>query len=143
MYWGRERSGGHMHGSAQPITSTCEQTDTKADALASEIHDDPHLRSARSLAGYQVDATDGEIGHIEDYMANDQSWLLHFMIVDTRNCLPGRRVLISPQWIERVEWGASKVLVGLSREASLAAPSLIPSSRLASTMEARCTTTTV
>jgi hypothetical protein len=37
-------------------------------------------------------------------------------VVDTRNWWPGKKVLISPRWIERVSWNESKVFVNLSRE---------------------------
>jgi hypothetical protein len=77
---------------------------------------DPHLRSLKEVTGYHIQAPDGEIGHVEEFIANDSNWFICYMVVDTRNWLPGRKVLISPDWIERVSWANSKVYVDLPRE---------------------------
>jgi uncharacterized protein YrrD len=77
---------------------------------------DFHLRSTRNVAGYHIQASDGELGHVEDFIVDDRTWTIRYLIVDTRNWWPGKKVLVSPQWIERVSWTESKVFVNLSRE---------------------------
>jgi hypothetical protein len=77
---------------------------------------DPHLRSTYNVCGYNIQATDGEIGHVEDFVIDDETWSIRYLIVGTRNWWPGRKVLVSPQWIERVSWSESKVFINLSRE---------------------------
>ena len=77
---------------------------------------DPHLRSTHDVGGHHIQAADGEIGHVEDFMIDDETWAIRYLIVDTRNWWPGKKVLVSPQWIERVSWSESKVFVNLSRE---------------------------
>jgi sporulation protein YlmC with PRC-barrel domain len=77
---------------------------------------DPHLRSTQQVTGYHVQATDGEIGHIEDFVIDDETWTIRYLIVGTRNWWPGKKVLVAPQWIERVSWSESKVFINLSRE---------------------------
>jgi sporulation protein YlmC with PRC-barrel domain len=83
---------------------------------------DAHLRSTHDVSGYHIHATDGEIGHVEDFVIDDETWAIRYLIVDTRNWWPGKRVLVSPQWIERVSWSDSKVFVNLSREAIRQSP---------------------
>ncbi len=78
---------------------------------------DPHLRSTQEVTGYHIQATDGEIGHVEDFIIDDETWAIRYLIVSTRNWWPGKRILVSPQWIERVSWSESKVFVNLRREA--------------------------
>lgn len=78
---------------------------------------DRHLRSTREVTGYHLQALDGEIGHVEDFVVDDQTWTVRYLIVGTKNWWPGKTVLISPHWIERVSWNESKVFVNLSREA--------------------------
>ena len=68
--------------------------------------------------GHHIQATDGEIGHVEDFIVDDDTWAICYLIVDTQNWWPGKKVLISPKWIERVSWSESKVFVNLTREAS-------------------------
>ena len=77
---------------------------------------DPHLRSTYSVSGHHIQAADGEIGHVEDFIIDDETWAIRYLIVNTHNWWAGKKVLVSPQWIERVSWGERKVFVNLSRE---------------------------
>jgi len=77
---------------------------------------DPHLRSASTVRGYNIQAKDGEIGHIDDFVIDDETWAIRYMVADTQNWWSGKKVLISPRWIERVSWEESKVFVNLLRE---------------------------
>jgi len=90
------------------------------DALRGSAHDenswDPHLRSTHDVSGHRIQATDGEIGHVEDFVIDDQTWAMRYLFFDTRNWWPGKKVLVSPQWIERVSWSEKAVFVNLSRE---------------------------
>ena len=76
---------------------------------------DAHLRSTRAVSGHHIQAVDGEIGHVEDFIIDDETWAIRYLIIDTRNWWPGKKVLVSPQWIERVSWIQSQVFVNLSR----------------------------
>jgi hypothetical protein len=76
---------------------------------------DPHLRSSRAVTGYHIQATDGDIGHVEDYLVDDYSWAVRYMIVDTTNWWAGKQVLVAPAWIRQVDWDQSKVHVSLTR----------------------------
>jgi hypothetical protein len=77
---------------------------------------DHHLRSTYGVSGHHIQALDGELGHVEDFIIDDKTWAIRYLIVDTHNWWPGKKVLVSPQWIERVSWGERKVFVNLSRE---------------------------
>jgi sporulation protein YlmC with PRC-barrel domain len=88
--------------------------------------DDPHLRSTENVEGYYIHAKDGEIGHVEDYMVDDEKWNIRFIVVDTTNWLPGRKVLVLPRWIKRIDWGESKVYVDLMRETIKNSPEFDP-----------------
>ena len=88
----------------------------RREPIHSEKAWDPHLRSTHDVSGYHIQATDGEIGHVEDFIIDDETWAIRYLIVDTRNWWPGKKILVSPQWIERVSWSESKVFVNLTRE---------------------------
>jgi sporulation protein YlmC with PRC-barrel domain len=79
-------------------------------------HDNPHLRSMRQVVDYHIHATDGEIGHVEDFIVDDKNWALHYLVVDIGKWLPGRKVLISPKKIRNVNWADTSVYLNLSRE---------------------------
>lgn len=78
---------------------------------------DPHLRSERHVTGYHVEASDGRIGHVEDFLLDAQSWALRYFIIDTRNWLPGRHVLLGTDWIDEVSWAKRTVHVPQTRDA--------------------------
>jgi hypothetical protein len=77
---------------------------------------DPRLRSTAAVTGYDIQASDGEIGHVADFVVDDETWAIRYMIVDTGNWWPGKKVLVSPRWIQRVSWSESKVFVDFLRE---------------------------
>lgn len=83
---------------------------------------DTHLRSANDTLGYHVQATDGTIGHVDEFLIDDDVWRIRYLVIDTRNWLPGRRVLVSPEWIGTVDWATEVVEVGLTRDAVKASP---------------------
>lgn len=88
--------------------------------------DEYHLRSSGEVEGYHIRATDGEIGHVEDYILELEPWVIRYVIVDTRNWLPGRKVLISPDWINFVDWSQRSVGVDMTREAVKNSPEYDP-----------------
>lgn len=87
---------------------------------------DQRLRSAKEVEGYHVKATDGEVGHVEDFVLDDDGWVVRYVIVDTRNWLPGKKVLVSPEWFDAVSWADQKVMVDLTREAIRNSPAYDP-----------------
>ncbi len=83
---------------------------------------DPHLRSTHQVTDYHIQAIDGEIGHVEDFIIDDETWAIRYLIVNTRNWWPGKKVVLSPRWIEKVSWEEGKVFVNLRREAIKESP---------------------
>jgi uncharacterized protein YrrD len=76
---------------------------------------DPNLRSAAEISRYHVAAKDGEIGHIDDLLIDDTDWTLRFLVADTRNWLPGKKVLIEPDRLRSVSWADQHIVLALSR----------------------------
>jgi hypothetical protein len=83
---------------------------------------DPHLRSCEALAKYHVHASDGDIGHVQAFLVDDQSWAIRYVVLNTSNWWLGHQVLIAPTWIQDVSWSQSKVTVNLTRLAVQEAP---------------------
>lgn len=86
---------------------------------------DSHLRSTHEVSEYNIHASDGEIGHVEDFIIDDETWAIRYMIIDTKNWWPGKKVLVAPQWIERVSWDESKVFINHSRESIKQSPEYV------------------
>jgi uncharacterized protein YrrD len=83
---------------------------------------DPHLRSCNAVAGYHIKARDGEIGHVQGFLVDDQTWSVRYLIVNTSNWWVGHQVLVSPEWIKSVSWAGSYVDISLDRQAVKDAP---------------------
>ncbi len=118
--------------------------DWKRDALAAG-HERPHerspdadgegedsrLRATAEVAGYDIQASDGSIGHVGDFIFDDESWTIRYLVVDTVNWWPGgRKVLIATHWIDSIDWEQRKVFTSLSRERVKSSPEYDPSALL-------------
>jgi hypothetical protein len=85
---------------------------------------DSHLFSVKDLSGftkYSVEATDGDVGHVTDVLVDDHDWAIRYLVVSTRDWLPGKRVLVPPQWV-KVDWEDATLSLDLTRETIKAAP---------------------
>jgi hypothetical protein len=89
-----------------------------------------HLRSTDAVSGYRIDAADGEIGHVEKFIVDDEGFAIRYLEVATKNWWPGKKVLLSPAWVERVSWEESKVFVAVTREAIKTCPEYEDSARI-------------
>ena len=107
-YWGAVGMGmysGMLPPGAEPSAPTSD-----------EASGDVHLRSAKELRGYHIQGTDEAIGHVNDFIVDDETWEVRYLVIDTSNWWFGKKVLIAPRWASRVSWAESKVHVGVSRE---------------------------
>ncbi len=95
---GQDRRGTEAHGTHPTSTSN-----------------DCHLRSSNAVIGHHIEATDGEIGHLEDLLIDDHTWAIRYLVVNTSNWWSGRRVLVAPHWVRDVSWSEAKVSVDLTR----------------------------
>ena len=130
MYWG----GPYMWGSYPYIVRDREKW---RESTHGEKAWDPHLRSTHDVSGHTIQASDGEIGHVADFIIDDEIWAIRYLIVDTQNWWPGKKVLLSPHWIEGVSWSESKVFVNLSRETIKQSPEYTEESLLTRDYETR------
>jgi hypothetical protein len=89
--------------------------DAQAEAARAD-EGDPCLRSIREVTGYHLHASDGEIGHVSDFLIEDGDWSIHYLVADTRNWWPGRHVLISPRSITSTDWPERLVNLDISRD---------------------------
>lgn len=111
---------------AVPVVVEGNAEEREREATSGYYGGDPHLRSAKEVIGYHVAAKDGEIGHIEDFLVDDETAKIRYGVIDTVNWLPGKKVLISPQWIREVKWAESRVYVDATQEAVRNSPEYNP-----------------
>jgi len=105
---------------------------------ADKMSGDPHLRSVREITGYGIEAIDRDIGKVNDVIVDDETWLVRYLVVATHKWLPGRKVLISPQWVVGpVSWSARQVKIIMSRESIKNSPEYNPAAPVNREYEAR------
>ncbi|MEO8135464.1 MAG: PRC-barrel domain-containing protein [Betaproteobacteria bacterium] len=96
-----------------------------ADSVA-KLHrdrgDDPHLRSCRAIQRYHIHATDGDIGHLDSLLVDDEAWAIRYLVVNTSDWWLGHQTLVAPPWIVAIGWLNATVSVDLTREAIKDAP---------------------
>ena len=119
-YWGGSGLWGAAYYPGEMLTGT-DHAESGAAA-----HDDPHLRSCKAIAGYHISAVDGEIGHLQGLLVDEESWAIRYLIVNTSNWWGGHLVLVAPGWIRDVGWLRRSLTVELTRQAIRESPPYDP-----------------
>jgi hypothetical protein len=98
---------------------------------------DERLKSAKDVAGYHIHARDGQIGHVEDFLFDDVTWAIRYLLVDTSNWIGGRAVLVPPSWAGHIDWIRQELVVKLTRQAIRACPPYVEETGVDSAFEDR------
>lgn len=99
-----------------PVNSAYEDKEEEALARRMVNPEDANLCSLKDTEGLYIESLDGEIGHVSDFMVNDETWEIVWMVVNTRNWLPSNFVLISPDRIKSINWPKRRVYLSLTRQ---------------------------
>jgi hypothetical protein len=78
---------------------------------------DAHLRSAQAVNGYHIQASDGKLGHVCDFMMDSQSWAICQLVIKTGHRFSGKEVQIPTSKVHRLSYEESTVFVKLTVEA--------------------------
>lgn len=132
-YWGGAGVWGMGAYAGSPTIQHRIEEDLKAHRTDSDQETgDSHLRSCNAVMGHRIEATDGGIGRVEDFLLDDDGWAIRYLIVGTSNwkVWAGHQVLVAPQWIDEVSWPEARVSVDLTRQALKKAPPYDPARQL-------------
>ncbi len=125
-YWSPRAGAVDLPPPGEPPPRVTEKVEQARAAATPQPAGDPHLRSIREVTGYHVHASDGAIGHVEDFVVDARQWVIRFVMIDTRNWLPGRKVLVAPNWFTGVDWGQREARTDLTRDAIEKSPPYEP-----------------
>lgn len=84
------------------------------------------LRPIKNILNYRILATDGEIGGVSDLIVDDQEMKLRYLVIDTGNWLPGKKVVLSTAWISRVAPERDTVVMNIEKKRIQEAPEYKP-----------------
>jgi hypothetical protein len=104
------------------VRASNERIAAEAEEQRRRQEEDPHLRSYNAVKQYHLHAIDGDIGHVDEFLIDEQSWAIRYLIVNISNWWVGHQVLVAPRRIGEVCWSSAKVTVSLSRQEVKDAP---------------------
>jgi len=108
---------------AEVLNPTPEPTTTGMEVAEKK---EEHLRSVEEMLGYGIAAIDRDIGHVDDFIVDDQAWALRYLVVDTGNWLPGRKILVATPWLGSIDWAEQRLHVELDAESIRNGPEFDP-----------------
>lgn len=85
-----------------------------------------HLRSEREVSGYKVDTADGQVGHVDDFLLDEENWAIRYLLVDTSDWLPGKNTLLPPAAVASVSWVDGSILARATKDELKNAPPFDP-----------------
>lgn len=81
--------------------------------------DDPHLRSTNAITGYHIEAYDGAIGTVSDFIMDDMNWSIPELVIKTGGWFSGSHVTIPTTTVDHIRYESSSVYIHMTREAIL------------------------
>lgn len=125
-YYGWSSSVVHPGAIASPLSSPPLFGATEVDKVAGmELplsHQDPHLRSITAVTGYRIEATDGDIGHVKNFLVDNLTWCVRYLLIDTHTWFGGTRVVVATHNVSDIRWSDRCVRLDLSRSDINASP---------------------
>jgi len=110
--WGRGPSPGLVAAGAK----------MEARAPHSDKPNDVHLRSANEVRRYQVHGSDGDVGHVDDFIIDDETWEIRYLVVQSSHIWFGNKVLVAARWANRISREGKCIYFDLTRDAIKACP---------------------
>lgn len=74
------------------------------------------IHNEKMIKGYKINAADDELGKTDAFLFDDEDWAIRYLVADTRKWLPGRKVLISPISIEKINHEEEHITVNLTKQ---------------------------
>jgi hypothetical protein len=97
-----------------------------ADAQTPPLDGGDHLHSVAEFKGYIVHAVDGDIGHVENCLADDANWDIRYLVIATRNWWPGKVAQLSPYAVKDIDWFGEHINMNVTRDQVRSAPAWDP-----------------
>jgi hypothetical protein len=95
------------------------------------------LLFVNQLHGFKVLASDGVIGHIDEFYFDDLSWKVRYCVVDLGNWITDRKVLISPAALGKLDWNNKGLSIGATKDQIQKSPDATAELPVARSLEVR------
>ena len=126
-YWTAPAYMGHVpvHTPLSPSPTKGNGDPLREKSVTDELKD-PNLRSTKEVIGYHLHALDGDIGHVRDMIVDDEAWVIRYLVINTKNWLPGKDVILPPSWAEKISWKESTVHINITKKVVKECPEFDP-----------------
>lgn len=74
------------------------------------------LIDAKTLEGFKIHATDGDVGEVHDVLFDDAQWTVRYFVVSTGSWFNRERVLLSPECVTSIDVDGRGLGVSLRRQ---------------------------
>src|SRR5512135_669019 len=78
----------------------------------------------KDLKGNTIVATDGDIGKVDDFYFDEESWTIRYLVADTGDWLLRRKVLLSPVAFGKADFASGRFKVTLTKKQIENSPSI-------------------
>jgi hypothetical protein len=124
-YWGATHFGGAVLPNAEArIVADAARREAEAETLPLDGVD--RLHNVVEFKGYYVHALDGDIGHVENVLADDSNWEIRYLVIATRNWWPGKIVQLAPYAVKDIDWFGERINMNVTRDRVRSAPAWDP-----------------
>ena len=82
------------------------------------------LHNLKQIRGHKLAASDGAIGHVNDFYFDDKTWAIRYLVADTGDWLSGRQVLLSPPAFGALDHDGKVLTINLTRKQIENSPSI-------------------
>lgn len=82
------------------------------------------LHRLSRINGFHVRASDGPMGHVDDFIVDENGWHIRYLVVDTSNWMGGKWVAVSPESVDRIEWTEQRIYMSLTQDEIRKSPTL-------------------
>jgi hypothetical protein len=123
-YWGTSHFGGVLPNAESEIVEDAARRN--ADAKLPPVDGADHLHSVVEFKGYYVHAADGDIGHLDNCLADDTNCEIRYLVIATRNWWPGKVVQLAPYAVKEIDWFGERINMSVTRDQVRSAPAWDP-----------------
>lgn len=116
LYWSSASFVGSEPIMPPPVMTDPERSEEEAGDQQQDESNGNHLRSTREVEQYALKASDGQFGHIADFILDEESWKIRYIVADTGKWFHhGRKVLVAPEWTESIDWATQTLSISVSK----------------------------
>jgi hypothetical protein len=112
--WGNQFYEGGSMGKSNPVPVLDREILSPAEKANIRSNDHLHLRRTAKSLNFQIHSIDGALGRLVDFVMDDQTWQILFLVAKTHDLPAPKKILIAIEHILKVEWDQNNIFLDLT-----------------------------